>query len=163
MQDQRLASSRLLKPQFLLQKVGQIILQQYHVTCCDIPCHPGLRLGKAGAGDDLGGRRRLFERFSKRGDAMRRHRDEHVDVVGGKPADAPVLVLMHGPEFDHARCDEDAPSAGSAQQIEHLERRRETDRVGPQIAVGTDAEYAAIDGRDPTIAIAGTQGQNAGS
>ena len=87
------------------------------------------RLGEPGARDDLALRRGLAERGGERRDPVRRDRDQHIDMLGREPADAGVLGLVLGAEFDHAGGHEDAAPVGLAQHVEQIQRRGKPDRV----------------------------------
>ena len=75
-------------------------------------------LGEAGARHDLAFRCGCRERSSERLDPLRRDRNEHIDMLGGEPADPLVLFLVRRAQFYHAGGDQDAAAPRRAEHIE---------------------------------------------
>src|SRR5437879_6263217 len=102
---------------------------QHDIMPAEVLVEPLPRLCKPGAGHNLALGCGGLERIGERLDALRRDRDQHIDMLGGEATDLLVLLLMRRAKLDHAGRHEDTAAAGRLQHVEQFERRGKPDRV----------------------------------
>src|SRR5207237_7001530 len=75
-------------------EIRQVVLDQHDIMPAEVLVEPLPRLCKPAAGHNLALGCGGLERIGERLDALRRDRDQHIDMLGGEATDLLMLLLM---------------------------------------------------------------------